>query len=90
MTTFSVKDVNLETITEIRDFSCSMVAIFFVQSQVFSGNRSFSSRRKSRKSFTLTIHRNLAKLVKSYLGVIVHLRLTVPSVMVLLRERYEE
>ena len=37
--------------------------------------KSFSSRRKSRKSFTLTIHWNLAKRV-NYHGIIVHQHLT--------------
>ena len=32
---------------------------------------SFSNRQKSRKSFTLTIHWNLANLVKIYHGIIV-------------------
>ena len=40
--------------------------------------RKFLSRGKSRKSFILTIHWNLAKLVKNYLGIIAHLRLTAP------------
>ena len=39
-------------------------------------HESFWSRRTSRKSFTLTIPWNWTKLVKSYLGIIVHLRLT--------------
>ena len=51
---------------------------------------SFSSRRASRKCFMLTIPWNLAKLVKSYLGISVHRRLTVPKQMVLQKERHAE
>ena len=52
--------------------------------------KSFLSRQPSRKSFFLTSPWSLAKLVKSYLGIVVHLRLTVPKQMVLLREQYAE
>ena len=51
---------------------------------------SFSSRRKCRKSFTLTSHWNLANLVKICHGIIELLHLIDPSRMVLLKERYAE
>ena len=41
-------------------------------------------------SFTLTILWNLAKLVKTYPGIIVRQHLTVQRQMVLLKERYAE
>ena len=47
---------------------------------------SFSGCQKSRKSLTLTIHWNLANYLKSYLGIIAHLRFTVLKQMVLLKE----
>ena len=72
-----------------------MDAIISVLNLNFSGDgkeftNSFSSRRTSRKSVTLTIHWNLTQLVKSYLGIIVHQRLTVPKQMLLLKERCAE
>ena len=52
-----------------------MDSILSVQDKNFSGRKrvpeSFSSRRKRRKSFTLTIHRNLANPVKIFHGIIV-------------------
>ena len=53
-------------------------------------NESFSSRRKSQKSILLSILQNLVNFVKIFIGIIVHLRLTVPRQMGLLRERYAE
>ena len=50
----------------------------------------FCSRQPSRKSFTLTFPRILAKLVKNYPGITVPQRLTVQRLMVLPRERYAE
>ena len=47
---------------------------------------SFSSRRKSRKSCVLTSLCNLVKNVKKFPGIIVHLRLTFPKQLVLLKE----
>ena len=47
---------------------------------------SFSNRRRSPKSFILTIPWNLTKLVKTYPGIIVRQRLIVPRRMVLLRK----
>ena len=51
---------------------------------------SFSSRRKNRKSFTLTIHWNLANLVKIYHGFIELQHLIDPRWMALLKEPYAE
>ena len=55
-------------------------------------NETFSSRRTSQKSLIVTTHWNLMKPVKNYHGIIVHLRLTVPRQMLLLRavRRIEE
>ena len=53
-------------------------------------HKSFSSRLPSQKSFILTILWTLARLVKSYPEIIVHLRLTIPKQTVLLRERFAE
>ena len=50
--------------------------------------QSSSSGRGNQKSFTLTIPKILAKLVKMYPGVIVRQHLTVQKQMGLLRERY--
>ena len=44
--------------------------------------------RAVRKAKSLTILRNLANPVKTYHGIIVHLRLIVPNHMVLLKERH--
>ena len=48
------------------------------------------SRRGNQESFTLTIPWNLAKLVKTYPGIIARQHLTVQKQMELLRERYAE
>ena len=53
-------------------------------------HESFSSRRWSRKSFTLTIHWNLANLVKIYHGIIELLHLIDLRRMVLLKEQCAE
>ena len=58
-----------------------MDSIISVQNKNFSGNQ---------KSLTLTIPQNLAKLVKTYLGIIVRQHLTVQRQMVLLKDRYAE
>ena len=52
--------------------------------------KSLSSRLKSRKSFTLAIRWNLANLVKTHHGIIVHRHSIDPRRMDLLRERYAE
>ena len=49
-----------------------------------------SCRRKGRNSFTLTIHQNLANLVKTCPGIIVHQHPINPRQMVLLKELYAE
>ena len=51
---------------------------------------SFSSRRKNRKSLTLTIHWNLANLVKIYHGIIELQHLIDPRRMALLKEPHAE
>ena len=53
-------------------------------------HESVSSRQKSRKSFTLRIHWNLANPVKIYHGIIELRHLINPRRMVLLKERYAE
>ena len=50
---------------------------------------SFSSLHKSRKSFILTIHWNLANLVKTYDGIVLQHTID-PRHMVLRKERYAE
>ena len=51
---------------------------------------SFSNRRKSRKSFTLTLPQNLANPVKTYRGITVVQHPIDPRRMALLKERYAE
>ena len=51
---------------------------------------SFSSRHKGQESLLRTIHWNLANAVKSYTGIILPQRLTVPKQLVLQEEQYAE
>ena len=51
---------------------------------------SFSNHQKSRESFTVTIHCNLAHLVKIYHGIIKLRHLMDPRRMVLVRDRCAE
>ena len=53
-------------------------------------DKSSSSRRISQMSFALTIHWNLANLVKIYYGIIELQHLIVLRRIVLLKELYEE
>ena len=53
-------------------------------------NDSVSSRQPGQKSFTETVHQNLAKPAKICPGIIVHQRLTVPKQMVLQVGQYAE
>ena len=57
-------------------------------SQEMENYESSWSRRGNQKSFTLTIPKNLANLVNTYLGIIARQHLTIQKQMVLLRERY--
>ena len=93
-----MKDVNLETIIDMLSWYKILLLDGFnligAKQELLIKRKvvyeSFSSRRKSRKSFTLTIPWNLAKPVKHCDGII-ELQLSIDlRRMVLLRERYAE
>ena len=98
ITKSSMKEVNLETNTETQSWykiqalnGYNLIRdkqkLLSRRTRVFD---SFSSRRKSQKSFVLTFPWNLANPVKNYHGNIGHQRPIDPRRMVLLRERYVE
>ena len=92
------EEVNLETITDTQSrYKISPLSGFNRIRTKQSRHRrrrrvseSFSSRRKSRKSFTPTIHWNLAKPVKNGHGIIELLHFIDPRRIVLLQERCAE
>ena len=89
--------MNLETITDIQSL-CKIwpfSGLNLIRAKQLLRRRkgvyeSFSSRRTSRKSSTHTIPWSVAKLVKNYLGIIVHLHTIDPRRKVLRKERYAE
>ena len=83
---FSVKNMNLEAITGTLSWCKTWLLNGFNRIRVKQtllrkrkrACKSSWSRPGNQKSFTLTTHWNLAKLVNNYPGIIVHLRLTLP------------
>ena len=98
MTKFLVKEVNLETITDMQSWYKTWLLngnnrIRVKQKPLRQLKRACTSswsRLGSQKSFKLTIPRSLAKPVKTFLGIIVRRHLTIQKEMGLLREQYAE
>ena len=93
-----MKEVNLETIIDtlswykilpLNGFNLIRAKPKLLRKQKRAYKSSWS-RRGNQKSFTLTIHRSLANLVKNYDGIIVHQRPIDLRQMVLPKERYAE
>ena len=77
----------------VQDLATQWIQPYPCKTKNFSGRKrvfeSFSNRHKSQKYF-LTIHWNLANLVKNYHGITELQHLIDPRQMVLLKERYAE
>ena len=93
-----MKTVNLETITDMqlwcKTWPLNGVDLTRVKQKLLRRWKgvyeSFSNHQKSRESFTVTIHCNLANLVKIFHGIIKLLHPIDPRRMALLKERYAE
>ena len=98
ITKFSVKDVNLETITDMQSWcrtwplngSRRVRAKSKLRKKPREACKSSSSQTGILKSFTLTILWNLASLVRHYPGIIVRQHHTDQKQMGLLKEPYAE